>query len=63
MDLILANPGRLTPRMLFELYVHPDNLVRTLAQGFLTKTKICEFFDLLLNLKCQALILHDFQNS
>lgn len=36
MELILENPNRLTPKMLFELYTHPDNLVRTLAQGYLT---------------------------
>ena len=33
MDILLAEPEKLTPRLLFELYVHKDNLIRTLAVG------------------------------
>ena len=33
MDILLREPEKLTPRLLFELYVHKDNLVRTLAVG------------------------------
>ena len=33
MDILLREPEKLTPRLLFELYVHKDNLIRTLAVG------------------------------
>ena len=33
METLLQNQDTLTPRLLFELYVHKDNLDRTLVQG------------------------------
>jgi hypothetical protein len=36
MEILLREPERLTPRLLFELYVHKDNLIRTLAVGVFT---------------------------
>ena len=33
MEALLENQDTLTPRLLFELYVHKDNLDRTLVQG------------------------------
>lgn len=33
MDILLKSPETLTPRLLFELYVHKENLKRTLCQG------------------------------